>query len=65
VNGFPKTIRTVVITTAEIAARSTTEELVVQIRRKACQLAVAGTLRRCAVKTEGFDRLSWPDRFIP
>jgi hypothetical protein len=34
----------IVITRAEIEALSATEELVTQIRRKACQLAVAGTL---------------------
>jgi Restriction endonuclease len=41
---LPKKIRLIVITRAEIEALSTTEELVTQIRRKACQLAVAGTL---------------------
>jgi Restriction endonuclease len=41
---LPKKIRIVVITRAEIGALSTTEELVTLIRRKVCQLAVAGTL---------------------
>jgi hypothetical protein len=41
---LPKKIRIVVITRAEIEALATTEELVNQIRRKVCQLAVAGTL---------------------
>lgn len=41
---LPKKIRLVVITRAEIEALSTTEELVTQIRRKVCQLAVTGTL---------------------
>ena len=41
---LPKKIRLIVITRAEIEALSTTEELVTQIRRKVCQLAVAGTL---------------------
>jgi len=41
---LPKKIRLIVLTRAEIEALSTTEELVTQIRRKACQLAVAGTL---------------------
>jgi hypothetical protein len=41
---LPKKIRLIVITRAEIEALSATEELVTQIRRKACQLAVAGTL---------------------
>jgi hypothetical protein len=36
---LPKKIRIVVITRAEIEALSTTEELVVLIRRKVCQLA--------------------------
>jgi hypothetical protein len=41
---LPKKIRLIVITRAEIEALSTTEELVTQIRRKVCQLAVTGTL---------------------
>jgi Restriction endonuclease len=41
---LPKKIRLVVITRAEIEALCTTEDLVTQIRRKVCQLAVAGTL---------------------
>jgi hypothetical protein len=41
---LPKKIRLVVITRAEIEALSATEELVTQIRRKVCQLAVSGTL---------------------
>ena len=41
---LPKKIRLIVVTRAEIEALSTTDELVHQIRRKVCQLAVAGTL---------------------
>lgn len=41
---LPKKIRIIVITREEIEALATTEEHVTQIRRKVCQLAVAGTL---------------------
>jgi hypothetical protein len=41
---LPKRIRLVVVTRTEIEALTTTEDLVTLIRRKVCQLAVAGTL---------------------
>lgn len=41
---LPKKIRIIVMTREEIEALSTTDELVTQIRRKVCQLAIAGTL---------------------